>query len=775
MSLRRDTGPDIHMWSIVSASVALAMLFLVRVALASQATENTTADPLPAFSHPGGAYQRDVLLEIVPPWPSAAIRFTTDGRIPTEADGTVYTHPISLRADIPGVTVLRARIVLPDGDLGPVISASYVMGLDATLPVVSLVMDPADLWDAQTGIYQNPLNRGEAWERPVNVTYIDANQSVGFSTDAGIRVHGYQSRAYAKKSLRLYFRSQYGLGKLEYPLFLGGSVTSFNRLVLHNGGQDYAYPPLANWTLMRSQLASELAFDLGIAATASQPALLFINGEPWGIYQIRERLDEGFLQDHYGLASADFLEAPESCIRDVLAGDRDHWDSLMTYLSTHDLADPEAYAYVQSQVDIDDFINYYILQIYSANTDWPAHNTHLFRPRTAGGRWQWMVWDSDNGFGADTYSQVDSDMISHLLDYNHPETEGRDVLLFRKLSANTSFRSQLISTAAELLNTTLAPEAVIAHIDELAAELAPDISYETHRWPSKSIWSDHIQQLRDFATERPGYVRQHLVERLGLGGTLDLTINQPGSGAGTVAVNGSALSVLPWQGTAFQGVTTTITAVPGAGYTFAGWSEPDLPAEPVIALLDGTARSITPNFTKLGRGAVQAGDVVIVNVHIDDTGEIEGDWFELLVTRPGGIDLRGWRLTDNDTRSATDEGSLIFSDSPALAKVRAGTTLRIIATETPASAVRWPEDDVDSWGRQMVLYAGNDSLDSTLDPWFNLGPRDNLVVLAPGPTAAFDDDQGITFWGYDTPVTPASFGILADGVIDNTQTHAWRN
>jgi len=767
MSLRRDTRPNIHVWSILSASVALAILFLVRVTLASQATEDTTVNPVPAFSHPGGGYQRDVLLEIVPPWPSADIRFTTDGRLPTKADGTLYAHPIPLRADIPGVTVLRARIVLPDGDLGPVVSESYVMGLDATLPVVSLIMDPTDLWDAESGIYENPLPRGEVWERPVHVTYFASDPTLGFSIGAGIRVHGRQSRAQAKKSLRLYFRTKYGPARLEYPLFTGSTVTSFNRLVLHNGGQDFAYPPLANWTLMRSQLASELAFDLGIAATESQPALLFINGEPWGIYQIRERLDEGFLQDHYGLASADFLESPESTIRDVLAGDRKHWDSLMTYLGNHDLADPASYAYVQSQMDIDDFINYYILQIYSANTDWPAHNVHLFRPRVAGGRWRWMVWDSDNGFGADTYSQVHSDMISHLLDYTHPETEGRDTLLFRKLLANAEFRARFLSRAADLLNTVLTPQAVIAHIDELAAELAPDLAYETHRWPSQSIWADHIQQLRDFANNRPDYVRRHLVERLGLGGTTDLTINPSSSGAGTVAVNGSLLGILPWRGVAFQGVTTTITAVPDAGYTFAGWSEPDLPAEPTITLIDGAARSITPNFTRLDRAGVRAGDVVIVNVNVDDAGEIEGDWFELLVTRPGGIDLRGWRLTDNDTKSATDEGSLVFSDSPALARVRAGTRLRILATETPANARRRPEDDMDSWDLQMVLYAGNDGLAGTLDPWFNLGPRDNLVVLAPGPTAAFDDDQGITFWGRDTPVTPASFGILADGVIDN--------
>jgi hypothetical protein len=122
-------------------------------------------------------------------------------------------------------------------------------------------------------------------------------------------------------------------------------------------------------------------------------------------------------------------------------------------------------------------------------------------------------------------------------------------------------------------------------------------------------------------------------------------------------------------------------------------------------------------------------------------------------------------VTDNDTKTATDEGSLIFGEHPAFARVPRGTTIRIVVTQTVAQAgASLPEDDLSTWDRHMVLHAGNGHLDAEIDPGFNLGPDDNLVLLAPGPTEAFGDDQGIAFVAEGSGVTPASFGVLVDGV-----------
>ena len=138
--------------------------------------------------------------------------------------------------------------------------------------------------------------------------------------------------------------------------------------------------------------------------------------------------------------------------------------------------------------------------------------------------------------------------------------------------------------------------------------------------------------------------------------------------------------------------------------------------------------------------------------------------------RPGGIDLRGWRVTDNDTKTATDEGSLVFSDSPVFARVPWGTAIRIVlgqpssASSSGARHTGVSQDDVSALDSEMILHAGHGYLDTSVDPGFRLGPGDNLVLLAPGPTDGFYDDQGIAFVSESAAVTPASFGGMADGM-----------
>jgi hypothetical protein len=759
-----------NIWIVFLVILALAILTLIEGPLSSLSDENTS--PLePSFSLPGGYYDRDIQLTITSPNPNASVIFTVDGSVPTHTVGTTYTHPIHLGATAPAVTVIRARAILPDGRLGPVISASYVVSVPANLPIMSLIMEPDDLWSAERGIYTNFDGRGDNWERSVDITYVDRDRRSGFHIPAGIRIHGGRSRAFDKKALRLYFRQEYGASRLEYPLFIGtegvsSRIQSFKRLVLHNGGQDGMTINNMNWTLMRNRLVESLALELGGHATQAQPVLLFINGNPWGIYQIRERIDSRFFLDHYGIESVDFLDSPEhDWDKTVLMGDRGHWDHLLQFVESHDMTSPANYAYVESQVDIANFIDYFLIHIYAANVDWPAHNTQQFRPRVQGGRWRWLFWDSDRSLGARAaapYSRVDMNLVERLQIHDDPKTNGRDVLLWRKLLGNPAFVLRFLRRASDLLNTALAPPSVIAHIDALAAELEPDIAYELIRWSSSTNWEANVQELRDFARRRPDFVRQHIVDGFNLDGTVQITFNPPASGSGTVAVNGNLVQNLPWRGVYFQSIPIQITAAPTPGYRFAGWDPPGLPQSPTITLTASTGETITARFEAIRENTPRAGDVVF--------GHIEKDRFELRVMRSGGIDLRRWRVTDNDAKTATDEGSLIFDDVPAFAHIPKGTTIQIVVTSTGNECSR--PDDLSTWNRQMILYTHNPNLDTETDPGFNLGPNDALILLAPGPTEALDDDRGIAFVSlpgstshHASAVTPASFGVLADGVF----------
>jgi hypothetical protein len=267
--------------------------------------------------------------------------------------------------------------------------------------------------------------------------------------------------------------------------------------------------------------------------------------------------------------------------------------------------------------------------------------------------------------------------------------------------------------------------------------------------------------MREFVQMRPDVVRQHVVEAFGLPGTALLSFQPPSAGGGYVAVDGELVPNLPWQGIYFQGTDVQVVAVPAPGYRFVAWDGPGVAQTAATTLTVNAALTLTPRFKRVDGDVPQPGDVVFAECHADGR-DPQGDWFELL-TRRDGVDLQGWRITDNDTKVATDEGSLILADHPALADVPRGTTIRIIATQTAANDRQFPEDDLDAWDRRIVLYVGNGHLDVETDPWFRLGGNDNLVLLAPGPTSAFDDDRGIDFAGGGA-VTPASFGVLADGV-----------
>jgi hypothetical protein len=175
--------------------------------------------------------------------------------------------------------------------------------------------------------------------------------------------------------------------------------------------------------------------------------------------------------------------------------------------------------------------------------------------------------------------------------------------------------------------------------------------------------------------------------------------------------------------------------------------------------------------------ALRPNDVIINEYWINDNGTryasignrpIEGDWVELLVTRPGGVDLRHWRITDNDTKMGTREGSIILPYLESLAAVPRGTTILIIATESDSNATYFGQDDLDPKNRQMIFYVGNGNLDVITDPGFGIGRRnDNLVLLSPGPDGSplTADDVGIDFVAEGDAVTPYSFGVLEDGVV----------
>ncbi len=495
---------------------------------------------------------------------------------------------------------------------------------------------------------------------------------------------------------------------------------------------------------MRDQVVAELCRDLDLPAAQGRFVWLFLNGSSWGIYRLTERVDRFYLADDLGIGEADVVQ--EGDARD---GSKADWKALLEWLGSSDLSGDAAYAEAVARVDIENLIDFAILSHFF---DLPAGSIIAVQPQ--GGRWFWAF----EGGSAGEVAQAPDLTTVH-----------------EALMANPAYRQRYTARLADLLNTVLLPASVGRHLAAFSGPLSQAYGQERGRWPGVPAWDDEVRAFSVFLDERPLVV----AEEASIDTSLHLAVTPPDAGA--LYVNGTHVAPdgTAWDGWYSRQTAVDVVAVPEDGYEVGEWmSSPAIDIAPgvsEISLTLSSPLSLTVSFRpRVSRDTPAPDDVIINELWINDDATrypslgrrpLEGDWLELLVRAPGGQDLRGWRITDNATRADTTEGSLILPASDTLASVPCGTVILIVATESPLNAASFPTDDLDARDGVMVLYVGNGALDATTDPGFGIGTaNDDVVLLAPGPTSAFDDDVGVDFVAEGRTVTPATFGVLRDGV-----------
>lgn len=512
----------------------------------------------------------------------------------------LYTEPLVLTK----TAVVRFRAVAPGYIPSRVVTRTYLVDFGGSLPVVSIATAPADLVSERSGILvagadassmppYYGANFWRRWEKAVNAELIDPSSTNTFNQVVGLQVHGNYSRSAPQKSLELHARKRYGLGKIRCPVFPGVAVDEFETLMLRNGGNDW------NRGIMRDYALQGLVSGLNLGTQAGRPVHVFLNGEYYGILNLREFADENHVTAHFGV-SRDNIDMVFG-EREVVAGDMVDYNKLVWFARVNDLQDPAKYAVAINWIDIDNYIDYEITQIYCDNRDWPGNNVLCWRSRTGDGRWRWIVDDLDACF--DERDDGPSRNTLSVALWGEPfGPAAQSALVFRSLMKNADFRSRFVSRFTEFLNTRFLPENVIARIDDVESGLTYDVDRHIGRWKdsgdynwptiqSVSQWRENVEQMRTFARARPAYVRSHLDSLLELGGTVSLTLDVVPKGAGTVRIDRLQLAEgqFPWSGFYFRKQPVTLQAMAQPGYRFVRWLGVENTNETVSLLFESDA------------------------------------------------------------------------------------------------------------------------------------------------------------------------------------------
>lgn len=433
---------------------------------------------------------------------SGTVYYTTDCTTPTNAS-TRYTGPIRLEK----TTVLRAIAYEPGKLPSEVVDLTYVVNGGHNLPAVSLVAEPEDLWSEETGIYAKGPNAGDTypyfganfwkdWEKKASVSLFETDGS-GFSVKCGLSIFGAYSRGSEKKAFSLNFRDVYGAGSLDYALFGDAGLHSYEAFILRCSGQDAFYSRIRD-VLLTSLVADKTT----VAVQKYRPVVLYLNGEFWGVYFIREKANENYVAGNYN------ADVKDVTLAEFNGTSSSQYTALVNYAATHDLSVQTHYEYVCSQMDVENYTDFMIAQMYIANTD--IDNIRFFK--TPDIKWTWLFYDTDLSFSSAGYNT--------LKDYTNPNGTGSGSLstkLINALLKNPEFRENFIRRFAWQIENIWSVENVSVRADELENLLKEDMKLDCDRWKySYSGWQGSVNYLRKFPAERTPKITGFVQEYFGL-------------------------------------------------------------------------------------------------------------------------------------------------------------------------------------------------------------------------------------------------------------------
>ncbi|MBO4866563.1 MAG: CotH kinase family protein [Ruminococcus sp.] len=614
------------------------------------APEGSAAVATPAFSLESGYYEAGKTVSIQAP-SGTTVYYTTDGTVPTTSSQR-YTSPFTLNdvsnnanklsaernistysynppsSPVDKANIIRAVAVDSQGRVSDVITRTYFVGKTNSgyykdMKVVSLVTDPDNLFNYDTGIYvlgkhyaednstggnqggnqggfpggmpgwgggigggfsfkqpwemeANYTQSGKEWERPATMTVFDKGKKV-IDQDVGIRIKGGASRHNAQKSFNIYARLDYGAPEMTYDFFDGTSVKakngkaikSYTTISLRDGGNDN------NNAIFRDSLNQSLVADRDCAHQAMSECIVFIDGEFWGIYQICEKLNDAYISDHYGVKKSDVAMVKESELEEGSDSDLQDWNNLVQGAANGSLS----YAQICEKIDIQSFMDYFASQIYWSNQDWPKRNIASWRSNTidssnpyADGKWRMIFFDTEYGQGlyGSQNTSANYDNFSRLAQDQSDVSK-----MFNALLKNDQFAKDFARTMMDLANYNFEPNRVAEKAKYYSDNFSQQAADTFKRFGSNNNAQSYQNQwntIVNFYRQRFDPAERSLRQAAKLSAEPSTLTVQNSSNSGEIQLNTLKLGTISsWSGKYHKDYDLTLSVAPKEGVSFDHW------------------------------------------------------------------------------------------------------------------------------------------------------------------------------------------------------------
>ena len=504
---------------------------------------------IPALSIPSGFYPYNTTLFLEGDISTDEIRYTTDGTFP-RISSDVYSDGIVMT----GHTVVRARVFgnkLPSEE----ISASYFIDLNKSFPVVSLIISPDFLWSDSIGIfYDEEVEKRSEWERSSKIEYF-IDQSMGFETENEIRLFGATAMLLPQKSFSVFMNDH-----LNFQIFKNKDLADFDSFILRSSSDDW------NSTLFRDGFVHSMVQEkLAIDFQAYQPTVLYINGEYYGIFNLREKINEDYLKNNHGINKDNidllYFNYWENSVEE-LAGSSEKYVELINFLDSHDMTNNEEFAGIHQYLDLENYTNYITSQIYIGNRSF-NHNVKAWRKNDVEDGFKWLIYDTDRSY-QDSWREI------FLQIYN------ADTVLSQILE-NESYRNHFLQQTCSHINATYRKSYADFMIDSLKNTLEPEMPFHIEKWgplggiPSMDAWNNNIQLMKDFSTERKDTLLLRLNEFFNLEGQVSVHLTKSPPKGGHVYIENILIPYHDSIHTYFKNIPVSLVARPNLGYSFLDW------------------------------------------------------------------------------------------------------------------------------------------------------------------------------------------------------------